>query len=334
MGGAKNPKSKKFDFRIKIIQTDLISREYSLMMEQSLGGGFGFGGDPVMFQNSDYISKLYFLNNYSGGILSKENLEDMPARYRAYVNYKNPSIEERLKELKKEIAALADREEIGQNVFYSQFSGAMYGGVDLSAAASDHGFELPPELEDFLELGQGGFDDDEYGDYDEYDEDDKEYEDGEGYDEYGDDGEILDILQLNNFFDSEAYKMSKVKYEFCASGTINSDKNGLFVIEYDESEMTGIKGSRIRITFNTKNKDLVSVHRPSYSNSWFALQKGKAVAIEHGELAGDTLSTTTSKLKNNMSLSGGSLHMVYTNEKNGMPLELISYSINAKLAET
>ena len=326
MGGAKNPKSKKFDFRIKIIQTDLISREYSLMMEHGLGGGFGFGGDPAMYQNSDYISKLYFLNNYSGGILSKENLEDMPSRYRAFVNYKNPSVEERLKDFKKELAALADREEIGQNVFYSQFSDAMSDAAELMAASDDRVYELTEDFEKFFEEGKIALDDD-YDDYEDYEDD---YDD---YDDYGDDEEILDILQLNNFFDSEVYKMSKVKYEFGASGSIKSSKNGMFVIEYDESEMTGIKGSYIHITFDKNNRELVSVHRTSYSNSWFALQKGKTVAIEHGENVGDTLSTNTTKLKNNMSLSGGSLHMVYTNEKNGTPLELISYSIQAKSAE-
>ena len=59
------------DLKIKFVQTDLTDREfiYKKMMQ------YGHIVNPsVVYENSDYISKLHFMNNYTGGsIVKKEN---------------------------------------------------------------------------------------------------------------------------------------------------------------------------------------------------------------------------------------------------------------------
>ena len=338
MGGNKKPEGKKFDFKVKIVQTDLAGRNYLLGM----GGGFGFDGDMSMFRHSGYVSKLWAINNYSGGILAKDRVEDMPGNYRRFVNFGNPSEKQMFDSFKRELAQASNREEIGQNIFCSQFSTPIpevpqkeAGKKGAKKTANEKYAEIAGDfaaiaslgsLEDFEafadEILYGG-DDPEDGEYGEEDEE---------YDEYEDDEEIRDILQLNNVYNSELYKMSKVEYDFVAPGHISLEKDGMYTLEYDETEMTGVEG-RTWILFGDKTRNIATFHRKGFSDDWFTLEKGKRVTIGRtGPAFNVVLATTAGELKNTITLAGGELRAVYRTEANGVPTETVSYSIKAKPA--
>jgi hypothetical protein len=334
LSGKVKPEGAKFDFKIKIVRTDLASREYLLGM----GGGFGFDGDPVMYQNSSYISKLWFINSYSGGILAKEKIEDMPERYRRFVRFGNPSETQMRKSFIKELVNLKEREQVGQNVFYSRLpspAGAEDAAGSGSAETAKAGYSEILENFDGLSVFENFreyVEDVLYGEAEPEDayEDDGDYDDGENYD--GDE-EIRDILHLNNVYNSEIYKMSKVEYDFNAPGYISLTKDGMFEIKYDETEITGIEDSYVRILFDETNRDILTFHRKNIFEDWFALEKGKRISIERpGADFGMVTSASTKELANTIKLSGGELRMVYTTEINGVPAETVSYRINAKPA--
>lgn len=335
MGGKVKPEGKKFDLKIKIVRTDLASREYLL----GAAGAFGFGGEMAMYQNSSYISKLWFINNYAGGILAKEKVEDMPERYRRFVRFGNPSETEMLKDYRKEMTMLSNREQIGQNVFYSRLSGRADPKAEqipkTKEAAEAKYAEIMEDIENMenMENMEGLATFENFKEYVEdvlYGDPEDGFEDG-GYEEYDDDQEIRDILHLNNVYNSEIFKMSKVEYDFNAPGFINLTKDGMFEIKYDETEMTGIEGSYVRILFGENSRDIVTFHRKNFFDEWFALEKGKRVAVER--VGADIKMVTAAAgngFANTINLSGGKLCMVYTTEINGVPTERVSYCLQAK----
>jgi len=348
VGGLSNPEEGKFNFKVKIVQTDLASREYLF------GAGFGddFNGDPVVYQNSSYISKLYFINSYSGGILAKDKIEDMPERYRRFIRLDNPTDAEIIKSFKKEMTALANREEIGQNVFYNSLSNpSVYSDSSTSSLSSapvfpgnkssameyaEHeptgDFESFNVFECFENLGNfdenGWVDSEDIAEYSEYEENE---ESGESVDDYKSDEEIKDILFLNNVYNSEMYKMSKVEYDFSVLGNISMTDDGSLNIIYDESEISGLKDSYIQFLFHADNRDIVTIRRKYFFDAWFTLEKGKRVSIERrGRYSGAVSTTSTKELVNNMTIDGGDMRIIYTTETDGAPTESVMYSIHAE----
>ena len=351
LDGGTNQAGGKFNFKVKIVQTDLSSP------------GYFYGGEsPLVYQNSSYISKLYFINNFSGGILAKDRIEDMPERYRRFVNFDNPSDAQILKNFKKDVLTLANREEVGQNVFYSRLSNpeiadeintnksnksSQANQTNQQIIASSAGnlreaeyntqhenleiFDSLKTLEDFENFLEEFLSEASGGNYDENGEETEKYEE---YEEEPDDEEIRDILQLNNYFNSDSYKMSKIEYDFNAPGNINLMDDGTLEIKYDESEMTGLKDSYIQFLFKPENKDIVTVRRKYYFDIWFTLEKGRRVSIEkRGNYSGTVATTHTKEFVNKMTLKGGEMRFVYINEYDGSPSEMISHSICAVPAE-
>ena len=333
----------KFNFRVKIVQTDLNSR------------GYYFGGEsPMIFQNSSYISKLYHINSYPGAILAKDRIEDMPERYRRFIQLDNPSASDIIKNLKKDIIMLANREDVGQNVFYSRLSNpeAIPEPVRKSAPAGNlreveytaaTKAEIREKFESFAALenfgGFGDFEDEFFFDFEDGDMDGENFggvnfddsgENPENYEDYQDDEEIRDILHLNNYYNSDTYKMSKIEYDFTTSGNINRLDDGSLEVKYDESEVSGFKDSYIQFLFHPNNKNIVTVRRKYFFDVWFALEKGKRISIEkRGQFTGSVLTAHTKELVNKMTANGGEMRFVYVNEMDGVPLEMISHSIKA-----
>ena len=342
-----NPKTAnagKFNFKIKITQTDLACREY--LFGAGFDDGFGFGEDPAIFQNSSYISKLYFINNYTGGILTKDKIEDMPERYRMFVGLNNPTEAEIIRNFKKEMIVLANREEVGQNVFYSSLS-ANSNPAGYSSLANPAPVSSAPAILDNNDIFGDFKKVLEFGDYDapellnavdwiaNENENENESvdinEDYEDYENYKDGEEIKDILLLNNVFNSEMYKMSKVEYDFNVSGNISVSDGGLINMKYDESEITGLKNSYIQFLFKENDRDIVTIRRKHFFDSWFTLEKGKRVSIERRDQYSGTVTTTSTKeLVNNISLEGGDMRIEYTTETDGIPTESVLYSIHAE----
>ena len=318
--------SEKFDFnfKVKIIRTDLTGGDYSY--------GYNYGGSPnsIMYENSSYISKLFFINNVSGGIMSKEKIEDMPERYKRFISPDIPGDAEMLRNIKKELDILANREEIGQNVFYSSLASNIKNeNENKRENKSEKDFDvLLNRLEDFLDSG-------EFGDFDEFDEYD---EDDEDYGAYENEDEVRDILHLNHYYNSEAYKMSKVKYDFSSFGHISLVKNGMtdiIDIIYDESEMTGFKDSYARFMFNKTEKNIVTMCRRSFFETWLTFEKGKRISVEHTDKytgAVAFFTAETKELVNNMTIRGGDMRLVYVTETNGVPCEMITHTIEAEPA--
>jgi hypothetical protein len=332
LGGKAKPEGNKFDFKIKIIRTDLASREYL----RSLGISFGAAVEPAIYNNSSYISKLWFINSYPGGILAKENIEDMPESYRRFVSFGNQSELQMGKNIRKEMAVRSNREQIGQNLFYSRPSIQISPPKQKSesretaekyAEIAENAEELA-SCESFREF----IEDVLYGEGDPGGGRQEGESAGDEYDEYENDEEIRDILMINNVCESEMYKMSKVEYGFEAPGYISLAKDGQFEIKYRETETAETDGSYVRILFNEKNRGIVTFHKKDFFDDWFTLEKGKRISVDHGGSAyGATTVFSTKKLANTMSLEGGELCASYATEINGIPAETVSYSIKATI---
>jgi len=331
-----SPKQKKynFNFKVKIVQKDLNAIDYASDFSNIMSGFFGGfqSEDPVVYQNSSYISKLNFINSFSGGILKKDKIEDMPDRYRRFVESDNPSEAQLIKDLQKELIMLSNREEVGQNVFYSRLSGSgVSAGPSAGAYEAAYSFDNDnPEsfvlLDKIDETHEGDYE--ESGDYEEY----------ENYEDYEDNEEIKDILHLNSYFDSEMYKMSKVEYDFSSQGDINFTEDGIIEIKYDESEITGIEGSYIQLLFKPEDKNMLTIRRKNFYDMWFSLEKGKRISIDetmagNGRFEGMIYTAHTKELVNNMTLDGGEMSIVYATETNGVPSEMIFHTIQAERIE-
>jgi hypothetical protein len=337
----------KFNFKVKVIQADLSGGDYFYN-----GGGCFRDESPsaVIYENSSYISKLFFINNVSGGIIAKEKVEDMPEKYRRFVSLDMPSEAEMLRSWKRELAVLANREEVGQNVFYNSLSGSGQSAAShdappaqKSGSGSESDSKAGPGLDTLLNRLQsflGSDDSDEFDgfdgfdifdDFDEFD----EFGEYDEFDEYENDDEIRDILHLNHYYNSEAYKMSKVEYDYNSIGTISLTGNGALDIIYDESEMTGFKDSYVRFLFDPGEKNIVTMCRKNFFESWLTFEKGKRISIDRsGGYPGTFSTATTKELVNNMTIDGGEMRFVYLTETNGVPSEMITHTIEAARLES
>ena len=342
MSAPTNPAGKKYNFKVKMVLTDLIRPHY-LYQEFGIMGADGRGESPIMYQNSRYISKLFYINNVSGGILAKDKVEDMPERYKRFINTENPSAAELAGSFIRELADLANREEIGQNVFYSRLSDSAESAessepaalvperkLDLASEFKNLIAEIfpgtdPSDLDAVCSLLQG--EEDAYGEQDDFDDGDfDDYEDYAGE-------EIKDILHLNNYYNSEEYKMSRAEYNFDVCGEITFNEDGALILKYDESELTGYSGSYIQLMFDPQKRDAVTIRRNGYYDSWLFLELGKRIQASNADnYTGAALAANTRELTNNITAGGGEISVVYITETNGFPTEMIYHTINAEPA--
>ena len=357
LSGLKKPENqigRKFNFRIKIVKTDLSGGD-----DFFDGSDDGFSGDsPIMYQNSGYISKLFFINNISGGILAKDKIEDMPERYKRFITFDNPSATDIVNSFRKELDEHAKREKIGQNVFYSRLSNP----VPVSSPAPAHGNSKTAKNSDWLDDGPeiinaavslfsdiaggsvgfenpvdfDGLDPDDFDGFEEF-EDLDAFEEFEAFGDFGDFAEyasgeeVKDILHLNNYYNSDAYKLSKTEYDYSSPGDIILDKNGTFELRYNENEITDFAESYSQIFFDAEKKDIVTLRRKSFCDIWLTLEKGKRISIgQTGEDAGTVATATAKEIVNNMTADGGDMKIVYITEINGYPCDMISQTIYAE----
>ena len=133
--------------------------------------------------------------------------------------------------------------------------------------------------------------------------------------------------------------MSRVEYDFTSLGSISKTEDGFIDIKYDESELTGFADSYIRILFEPGKKDVVTIRRKSFYDTWFTLEAGKRISIDQGQgqaesgyYAGSVMTVKATELVNNMGPGGGEMQMVYITETDGIPAEMISQTIKAEAA--
>jgi len=361
MSGLAKADGGKFNFKVKMVRTDLACREYLFGMGFGMSGNLPEADSSFIYQNSDYISKLYFINNYSGGILSQNNsdnsdkTEEIPDKYKYFIRADKPSDAELVGAFKKNLVMLANREKIGHNVFYNGLAGYEKPKLQTqdNSAANELNFEEFPDFADFAEfvesvlLGDDFFNEFQDNFYPE-DNSDGETEEDNGGDNDDDkedkndifsenppinqknDDEIKEILNLNNVYNSDLYKTSKMSYDFNIQGEINLTKNGLITVKYAEVETTGFN-TYTQFVFNPENRDILTLRKKFFFDDWFMLEKGKRISVEkRGHYSGEIMTTATKELVNNITPDGGEMKISYIIETDGVPTEEISYHIYAE----
>ncbi len=101
------------------------------------------------------------------------------------------------------------------------------------------------------------------------------------------------------------------KIELTTVGKFKSLENGGFQIRYDESEVTGFKGSTTCLSFF--GNDIVNLRRTGTAPSELVLEKDKKHHCHYGTPYGDlTMGIFTHCIDNNVNEDGGDLYLKYT----------------------
>lgn len=99
--------------------------------------------------------------------------------------------------------------------------------------------------------------------------------------------------------------------ELTTTGKLKELEGGGFQIVYEESEVTGFKGSTTCLSFY--GNDLVNLNRTGTSSSDLVLEKNKKHHCHYGTPYGDfTMGIFTHCIDNNVSYDGGELYLKYT----------------------
>ncbi len=90
------------------------------------------------------------------------------------------------------------------------------------------------------------------------------------------------------------------------------ERNGKFYISYEESELTGLLGTRTTVKIDG---DTVTMMRTgTYPSEMIFAKNQRHVGLYHTEFGAMTISTHTNQLRNTMSKYGGELEIDYTVE--------------------
>jgi hypothetical protein len=341
---------RRFDFKIKVIQTDLTPNDdfhsYFKHLNES--------NVPFMVQHSGYIEKLNRMNRFDGGTLSSPNL---PSEYTGADRYfggvfqadiANPDVLaeiERKKEkmlqdmmttrgtpenfLKDLIERLADGGAEEWEFEDVDIPGNLYMFDMINGHGNGHGnganhYHYDDDYEDddyHFQYEDGDFDDEH--DYDE------EYEE---YEDYHDHDEFEEFQEFDSFEEKSESDFNNNKFEvkFSATGSIKFLENNILEVKYDESDMTGIKNAFVRFLFNFDEKDFITIHRFGHSDTWLNCEKGERISGT-GKIRshGSSITVDTKEIINNMTPDGGQLVVSYIKEMNGTPSEMVTHVISA-----
>ncbi|MCH5348561.1 MAG: DUF1934 domain-containing protein [Oscillospiraceae bacterium] len=99
--------------------------------------------------------------------------------------------------------------------------------------------------------------------------------------------------------------------ELTTTGKLKELEGGGFQIVYEESEVTGFKGSTTCLSFY--GNDLVNLNRTGTASSDLVLEMNKKHHCHYGTPYGDfTMGIFTHCIDNNVSSDGGELYLKYT----------------------
>ena len=99
--------------------------------------------------------------------------------------------------------------------------------------------------------------------------------------------------------------------ELTTTGKLRELEGGGFQIVYEESEVTGFKGSTTSLSFY--GNDLVNLNRTGTASSDLVLEMNKKHHCHYGTPYGDfTMGIFTHCIDNNVSYDGGELYLKYT----------------------
>lgn len=122
--------------------------------------------------------------------------------------------------------------------------------------------------------------------------------------------EVLINLTSINTIDSE-----RNKTELSTTGMLRVLENGAIEISYEESEVTGFKGSTTFLTISSDT--LVNLKRVGTAPSNLTIETGKKHFCHYGTPYGDlTMGIFTHCIDNAMTAEGGELYLKYTVDVN------------------
>lgn len=106
----------------------------------------------------------------------------------------------------------------------------------------------------------------------------------------------------------------KSEMELTTTGTLD-EKNGSFIISYEDSEATGFEGSVTDIT--VRENEIASIIRSGSSNSNLIIEHGKKHFCHYATPFGEFIvGINAKKIENNLNSNGGNLYMKYTIDLN------------------
>ena len=108
-------------------------------------------------------------------------------------------------------------------------------------------------------------------------------------------------------------------------------KNGSYYIAYDETELTGLAGTRTTVHVTP---DMVKVIRSGLYPSELQLELGKRnVSLYHTDYGDLSIVVSTRSIKNTLTDDGGDLDVEYSVEVANTPVGINHLSLNIKNAE-
>jgi len=325
---------KQFKFKIKITHTDLAYNDTFFRM---MAENFAMSSFSMMSQNSSYISKLNFINNYEGGTVAGSNSDDSDAdRVTAKpaqdkmgnnvfrVTVANPEIAEEIRAKKEKVI----RERISEKfnaIRAAKLTNETNGTKTVNDDTDLEDVDILESLNAFEELTVDADFTDANGDFPDDFGDEFEFEDYDGYNEYEENGIMADGADI-----AQIMGTGKVEMKFDAPGSIKFISDSLLEVKYDESEVTGIRDSYVRFLFDMKNKNFVSINRGEDTDIWLDCEKGKRISLpKRTRHTGYIITVNTKELINTMTPDGGQLYIQYIRETNGSPAEIVSHSLSA-----
>ena len=109
-----------------------------------------------------------------------------------------------------------------------------------------------------------------------------------------------------------------------------ADKGTKIEIEYEESEITGMQGSKTKVCFDKKEPSLVSILREGAVSTALVFEEGRRhLCVYQTPYFPIELCVNTLTLENTLSYDGGSMYAEYLVEMNGVLAEktIITISI-------
>ena len=108
-------------------------------------------------------------------------------------------------------------------------------------------------------------------------------------------------------------------------------KNGLYYISYDETELTGLEGTRTTVKVGP---DTVKVIRTGLYPSELQFELGKRhMSLYHTEFGDLSIVVSTNHIRNTLTDDGGDLDVKYTVEVANTPVGVNHLTLNIKNAE-
>ena len=275
------------DLKIKFVQTDLTDKGFLYKKMMQYGNIFN---PSLIYENSDYISKLNALNNYVGGSIVKRTKENTADKLNKPADNKISD-----ETAGKSEANVSNREEeaYSPNDYFICYN-SKDESVDKQAAG---------EYEDF------DFEDGDFEDFDELD---------DYYDDY-DDSESGENINLNEF-----------EVEFNTTGRLSVSKNQITITydEGDlvglNSAMVNIMMDSKNPDIITIQKDNY------VKSTLTLEKNKKSISDYNSNFPAVTVAVKTLEMMNSMTKKGGEINLLYTVEANGSPTEMVSYSLSAQ----